>query len=537
MQKAGWKYKSGPEPYGSVYVPPNGSVRIGSVLGKDFFHADHQLWMKAEQMGIIDKESNQSESKKVDDFSCDENSVSSDEGDKINVRRTMKPAYISSPESCSSQRSELANKITTKPSQKQLDEEKLCGTSLALTENSIYKITKLISDFLTKNQESGNFNRDLWLPLWRCINNEQGFGREDLCWRYCKSIGAGKLGRDFWYSPPFSSLGAKGQMGKDYFTTEEAVVAFLLRDIKFAETNSASRYVLDEFEMKLSRAIQEHLPFDEIHLSPNGKTKRRGKRRNLSEFVPDIQKDSPSKRKRVQKETIEQKNVDQRNFSMEGHSQNTMEGAEILLELTKSIVGGGPVTQDRSCIATKLGIKRLKNFVMNGKVDTSPSISRSLASQKKSPKRGTNKNSLNVACHLTQAPEDLRLETWVSPIPDKRKQVLKTPLKGYHFFGSGIDINVVNTVTKLGGKFLKEIKGESLKRSNVVKKLFFLSGASNRRNLKYLLACALGVPMLHFEWIYALERKVAEFHSLREVEQSEKFQPTVFDANLYKAYR
>ena len=537
MQEAGWKYKRGPEPYGSVYVPPNGSVRIGSILGKDFFHADHQLWMKAEQMGIIDTESNQSESKTLHDFSCDEKSVSSDEGEKINVRRNKKPAYISSPESCSSQTSESANRMTIKPSQKQLDEGKLCGASLALTENSIFKISKLISEFLTKNQESGNFCRDLWLPLWRCINNEQGFGREDLCWRYCKSRGAGKLGRNFWYSPPLSNLGAKGEIGKDYFTTEEAVVAFLLPDIKCAGIVSASKCILDEFEMKLSRAIQEHLPFDEIHLTPNGKTKRRGKKRNLNKFMPDVQKDSPSKRNRGQKETIKPKNVDQMNLSTEGHSQNTMKGAEMLLELTKSVGGGGPIAQDGSCVATKHGIKRLKDFVMSGKVDTTQRNSRSFDSPKRSPKGVTNKNPLNVVFHLTQAQEDLQLETWVSPIPDERKQALKIPLKGFLFFGSGIDINVVNTVAKLGGKFLREIKGESLNRSNVVKKLFFLSGISNRRNLKYLLACALGVPMLHYKWIYALERKVVQFQSLREVERSEKSQPTVFDPNLFKAYR
>ena len=177
------------------------------------------------------------------------------------------------------------NGTTKEQSQQPFDKEQLCGVSKALTQNSIVKITKHISEFLTKKQKTGNFYSHLWVPLWRCIN-EQGYGRKDLCWRYCKSIGAGQLGRNFWFCPPFSNLGAKGEIGRDYFTTEEAVVGFLLPDLNFAGTFSVSRCIFDEFKMKLSRSTKEHLPFDEIHLTPNGKTKRRVKKRNLSEFIP-----------------------------------------------------------------------------------------------------------------------------------------------------------------------------------------------------------------------------------------------------------
>ena len=270
MKQTGWTHKLGPEPYGYVYVPPNGSVRIGSVLGKDFFYADDKMWTKAEQMGMFYPESNQ-------------------------------PAYIiSSPESCSSQRSALT--IKTNPSQKPFDEERLCGASLALTHGSIVKITKMISDFLTTTQTCGNFYGDLWVPLWQCIYEQQGFDRKDLRWKYCKSTGAGGLGRNFWFTPPYSNLGSKGEIGIDYFTTEEAVVAFLMRDLDFTGCFAVSRCILDEFKMKLSQAMKEHLPFDEIHLTSNGETRRRIKKRKLSQFsldesIHDFRRDIPSLKK------------------------------------------------------------------------------------------------------------------------------------------------------------------------------------------------------------------------------------------------
>lgn len=318
MQDAGWKYKRGPEPFSNVYVPPDGSVRFGSVLGKDFFQDDHQLWSKAEQLGITDSESNDEMQDNVQDTYSEEKSLSSCEEEIINVRPRKKPVYISSPESCCDKSTLLG---------KQLDNTNLCEPSLALTEKSKSKISTLVSSFLSKLDKNSNFNRDLWLPLWRYINNEQGSVCEELAWRYTKSIRAGKLGRNHWYSPPNSVLGGKGEIGRDFFTTEEAVVAFLLRDLKHSKLITSSKTALDDFEIRLSRAMEEHLTFDEIRLSSNGKVKRRARKRNLQEAFPEMIVACPkpkSKRDKENRQMFSPPNGMTSSFIEQTHSQNTM---------------------------------------------------------------------------------------------------------------------------------------------------------------------------------------------------------------------
>ena len=197
-----------------------------------------------------------------------------------------------------------------------------------------------------------------------------------------------------------------------------------------------------------------------------------------------------------------------------GHSENVMEGADLLLGLTKCRIDDKPDRQDRP-------IQEKEKKVFNEE-DNSYDHSSSSSFQRRCDgiERNLNKNWKQMDIQDCCGGDNGDLV-----------------LNGYHFFGYGIDINVMNTVTKLGGKFHPFIKGDSLKRSNVSKKLFFLSNVSDLRNVEYLLACVLGVPMLYYEWIYALERKCNEFRSLGVVERSENDQPTVFDTNLYRAYR
>lgn len=536
MKTAGWKYKRGPEPYGCVYVPPSGSVRVGSVLGKDFFFADHQLWTKAEQLGIIDSEPNHVEMNEDKDSRSDDYSLSSCDEGKLNVPPSRKPVYISSPESCSGKTELKSKKVISDD----LDDQKLCGYSMTLTYQSIHTISALISNFLRKNGTDMNFTKDLWLPIWRCINGEQGSPhQEQLAWGYTKSRGAGKLGRNHWYSPPNSKLGAKGEIGRDYFTTEEAVVAFLLREVKKSGNISICKNLLEEFEIRLSRAMEQFLPFDEVHLVSFGKTKRRIRKRNLFEVYPHSQKSYPkAKRSNHQRGKSDRDTSEQIQMPLENlmHSQNTIKGAEILLELTKSNYDqkGEFIRQKNPCIVTKRGVTNLLDFRRKRK----RKASKMLTTVCESPKKVKKKSPENYVCHLTQATEDLKLESWISPIPSKRQNGSKLLLKGFTFFGSGIDIDVVKRVTKLGGIFLREVEGESMKRPNVVKKVFFLSDVTNRRTHKYLLACALGVPMLHFGWLDALEHKLSTFQSEVASAQTNKIhKPSVFDANLYKAYR
>ena len=46
-------------------MPPNGSVRNGSKVGVDFFLADEKLWQKAEELGIIDAEDDETNTVQV----------------------------------------------------------------------------------------------------------------------------------------------------------------------------------------------------------------------------------------------------------------------------------------------------------------------------------------------------------------------------------------------------------------------------------------------------------------------------------------
>ncbi len=532
MQDAGWKYKHGPEPYAKVYVPPNGSVRVGSVLGADFFQADHQLWAKAEELGIIDTDSDNDQHKVA------ENSSEESDEETLNVRSSKKPAYISSPESCSGNRSIETNMCES--SNKLLDNRHLCGLSFSLTEKSRMKVSMLVSNFLSKCKNGGNFYRNLWQPLWNCINIEQGSECEELGWKYTKSIGAGNLGRNHWYCPPNSDLGGRGKIGRDYFTTEEAVVAFLLRDLK--QANMVTSLSIEEFEIKLSRAMEEHLPFDEINLSSNGKMKRRIRKRNNNDAFSEKRDGTPTKKTRKGGDRSASENADEvKQLPTITNSQNTVKGAALLLELkkieenNKQIINSAQSAANRntySYVATKQGILNLVKFRRKApnQSDVTP-ISKESSSKKKRKQCAE-----NVVFHLTQAPGDSTMETWSSPLPTKRMKGRKLPLKGFTFFGSGIGAKVQSTVTKLGGKFLKDVHGESLKRANVVKKLFFLSDFTNRRTLKYLLACSLGVPMLQYEWIFDIERKFDQFQNESSSMKRDN-PPSIFDPNLYKAHR
>jgi len=53
LQNRGWKFRTGPEPFGKVYVPPSGSVCKGSVLGTNFYAAN-DLWGIAAESGFVD---------------------------------------------------------------------------------------------------------------------------------------------------------------------------------------------------------------------------------------------------------------------------------------------------------------------------------------------------------------------------------------------------------------------------------------------------------------------------------------------------
>jgi hypothetical protein len=109
----------------------------------------------------------------------------------------------------------------------------------------------------------------------------------------------------------------------------------------------------------------------------------------------------------------------------------------------------------------------------------------------------------------------------------------KLPLSNLIFFGSGLDDAIPKYIEYLGGDFKKEIGSEDVKRSNFSRKLFFLSTPDKRRTHKYFLAVALGVPMLHIDWLH----KVAEEYRQYEKNGFNGSTPTAFNSENYSRYR
>ncbi len=544
LQKRGWKYKAAPEPYGgSVYVPPGGSVRRGSILGQDFFQADDKLWKHAEKIGIIDTESS-SQSDDIEEESSGED-IQTEE--MTNVKPQKNPVCVSSPES---EDGKLSKKKSCESESVVLDDTKLQEPSYAVTEKSGVKCYSLIEKFLLNKRSERCFMKDLWVPLWNCIKDEQSSNGEGLGWRYDKSRGAGELGRNYWYCPPKSSKGSKGKFGLDYFTTEEAVVSFILRQIKgnsrIQSFISLNLGLVEDFEVRLSRAIEDHITYDEVEGKSVRTSKRRQRNKSASEFsgspVRKKKKTVAEKSSTANSHSAKTKHITMSPVSqskpkylpnddvLTRHSQNTVKGAEILLELNKSSIDMNDTesAQKYDCIATENGIKALLDR-RRSKKRKSPLKSPSNAPLRKKGKTSPPDNS---ACHLTQAVVDSTLEHWSFPTPAKKGRNERLPFHGFSFFGSGIGLDVANAVTRLGGKFLKDIKGDQLKRNNVVKKLFFISDFINRRTHKYLLANALGVPMLHYEWVFVMEKRLNDYKA-----QTRNTFPNVFDSKLYAAHR
>ena len=53
LKKEGWSHKTGPEPFNKVYVPPGGSVRMGSRDGVDFYSMEEGVWAYARVKGLV----------------------------------------------------------------------------------------------------------------------------------------------------------------------------------------------------------------------------------------------------------------------------------------------------------------------------------------------------------------------------------------------------------------------------------------------------------------------------------------------------
>lgn len=71
---------------------------------------------------------------------------------------------------------------------------------------------------------------------------------------------------------------------------------------------------------------------------------------------------------------------------------------------------------------------------------------------------------------------------------------------------SGVDPEVNTTITSLGGTLNNTIEPDTDYKGT----LFFLSTPTSRRRLKYILAAALGLPMLHYTWVVEIQKRWEE---------------------------
>ena len=539
----GWKYKNAPMPLsGQVYVPPNGDVGMEAKVGIHFFVADDLLWKKAEELGIIDSDMNSQE-----EF---EAVVVQREVLTTKDRRNVVLSKTSSPNKQDKKFEEVISESEEEEpeseEEKELDNGKLLGKLGTLTELSLDRCSSLLSDFLQLGTKGlGHFKRHLFVPIWHCLNDRQGAIDKEISWSYCKSKGQRNLGGNYWFCPP-KSKGAKGEFGIDYFTTEEAVVAHVLREVKeyhaFVKSIEDNQEEVVDLEIKLSRAIEQHIPFDGIRNTSASDTNFGARRTNANATLNKTKSPSPKQSKRTHDETRSIVSVSDitiqtrhtrpskvlKTLRVEGKtakgvtfSQKTTEGAEILMQINKS-------DTEYDNLATPSGIKDLLKFRNRSK-------HKRKAEEKKedrSPRKREKVLSPAAMCHLTQ-PDDTESVTFQTPQSRRSKSSDKKqcPLYGLLFFGSGVTNEVKKAVERLGGTYLNDVSGNYLQKELVGKKMFFLSDVKFRRTHKYILASALGVPMLNMHWISALQKLYSEFK-----DKGGKI-PSAFDSRLYSRHR
>lgn len=513
LKEHGWSYRNAPMPLaGQVYVPPDGSVKIGSKAGVDFYEANDLLWAKAQELGIIDDNSQDEENEHV-------------------VISASTPTRKSPG---------MDSHIVTDYAQiEKINNSELIGKGGSLTEMSLYNCASIIKDFLKLGSE-GRFMRNLFTPLWKCISDDQGCPDKTLAWKYCRSKGAGNLGRDYWFCPP-NSKGSKGQFGVDYFTTEEAVVCHIAREVKNSTLVSVPHKDINHLEIKLSRAIEQHIPFDEIKSSASS-TGRPNRRMVLSEpektssfsalrgkgSAKSMINQSFSNSTKLTNQQAQLKSRDKNDNGAVSRTVTFSQNAAKVLDPQATTATQWNMLPDYDNLATNSGIKKLLNTRRQSQMKRKgnpPAIEGSRKKMKPSP---------STICHLTQNPDDEHIliePNLYQPRWIKRSLNKDLPLYGLCFFGSGVGEKVRKTVDLLGGIFLADISGYNLKEENVKRKLFFLSDVNRRRTHKYILACALGVPMLNFEWLFELEEQFNEY------KRDNKKLPNAFDSYLFNKYR
>lgn len=435
-----------------------------------------------------------------------------------------------------------------------LNDATLCGERKMLTLQSVYTCARMIKKFSKQNEET-SFNNFLWVPLWKQIKDHQGGDDEELKWTYVKSRGS-LTQRTHWYAPP-QSKGSQDKPSVAYFETEEAVVLNLVREIRTVDKKifaSCSDKIF-RLESILLRAVENSVAYSEAR-SYRCIGRGTGRRQRRS---PEA---CSSKSLRHAKSSL--------SFHSDGNnetastvlfSQNTVRGAENLLRLNTNNKADNadskPSFLSYEDVATKEGIAKLKTFRLSYLENLTPKkrgakdlSSSSLKRPKHLPALTENNNRATpgstagptpstIETRLSQVPYQLcespgglsqsDLNTYSnskSPFREKNETVL--PLRGLSFFGSGLEEAQWTLIKELGGKIMSKI---SSKDSKVYGKLFFISHAMQRRKLKYVLASAMGVPMLHYSWLAEINKRY------RAEEDPDAIKQMPYNSALFKSKR
>jgi len=271
-------------------------------------------------------------------------------------------------------------------------------------------------------------------------------------------------------------------------------------------------------------------------------------------------------------------------------SQNTMEGVETLLRLNAS--GPAPenaptrakataaATPDEANgtqalnrplpsyedIVTPKGIEALRAARLQSLQDVTPSPKKRSASpasaakssvtysgRKRQKTRSPAKDEApsSIDTRLSQVPYQLcdslddmsQSQSDASSTFTRRKSIKHgndgkvLPLCGLSFFGSGLDTKHADIIKALGGEYLSDVS--ALDDATIYGSLFFVSNVQQRRKIKYILASALGVPMLHYSWLKAIQSKYVaiEESNKDDGKKADAIKQLPYNSDLFKAMR
>ncbi|KAL3822297.1 hypothetical protein ACHAXA_005930, partial [Cyclostephanos tholiformis] len=281
LQKLGWKYVCGPEPHNKVYVPKDGATHAGTQLGIHFFDCFNDVIAAATARGDLDESLSETT---VTDL---KNSKADQHMEDSNHRRHGDPR-------CDRARGNI------------------------LTLASARTIIGILSNFMRAGDHD-RFVGSLFQPLWNCLK-DQGGDVTNIAWRHERYRDKLSI-RNWCYVPPSSKGVQEGQLGTDYYLTEEQVVLCVLKEISLLkELSSLCSDHADSFDAilpVLERAVDENLEYRD---AKHGKSSTVRSRRATSTyqvspvtppFQPELKSDSKAKtpKKKSQLDSLSKREI------------------------------------------------------------------------------------------------------------------------------------------------------------------------------------------------------------------------------------